>query len=101
MDNLPPMASYEVSVAVGIFATVAALLMVSNVQYYSPKNIKGQVPFIYMVGAILLFVVVAVYPPGMLFLVGLSYGSSGPIQALLRKLRARTSDSPGDLPGAT
>lgn len=89
VDNFPPMGSSEISIAVAIFATVAALLMVSNVQYYSPKNIKGRVPFMYMLGAVMLFVVVAVYPPGMLFLVGLAYGASGPIQALLRIARNR------------
>ena len=86
-DNLGPMESYEIAVAIGIFTTVTALLMVSNVRYYSPKNIKGRVPFMYMLAAVLLFIVVAVYPPGMLFLVGLVYGASGPVQAIVRKLR--------------
>lgn len=89
VDNFPPMESYEVSVLVGIFTAVAALLMVSNVQYYSPKNIKGRVPFPYMLGAVLLFIVVAVYPPGMLFLVGLAYGASGPLGAIMRLVRKK------------
>ena len=83
-DNFPPMESLEISVMVGVFATVVALLMVSNVRYYSPKNIKGRVPFPMMLGAVLLFAVVAVYPPGVLFCVGLAYGASGPVQAILR-----------------
>lgn len=93
VDNLPPMDSFQVSVAVGGFATLAALLMVSNVQYYSPKNIKGRVPFMYMLGAVMLFVVVAIYPPGMLFCVGLVYGASGPLQWLLRRFRQPAEDS--------
>lgn len=93
VDNLPPRESFEVAVAVGIFATVAALLMVSNVQYYSPKNIKGRVPFVYMLGAVMLFVVVAVYPPGMLFCVGLAYGLSGPVQAGMRMLNKRNESA--------
>ena len=92
VDNFPPMESFRVSVLVGVFATVMALLMVSNVRYYSPKHIKGRVPYPYMLGAVLLFIVVAVYPPGMLFLVGLVYASSGPIQALLRLAGKTTSD---------
>ncbi|MEM7290779.1 MAG: CDP-diacylglycerol--serine O-phosphatidyltransferase, partial [Pseudomonadota bacterium] len=84
VDNLPPMESMQVSVAVAVIASVSALLMVSNVRYYSPKNIKGRVPFMYMLGAVLLFIVVAIYPPGMLLLVGLAYSASGPLQALLR-----------------
>lgn len=93
VDNLPPMESFQISVLVGVFATVAALLMVSNVQYYSPKNIKGRVPFPYMLGAVMLFIVVAVYPPGMLFLVGLAYGSSGPAQSVFRFATNRTKEA--------
>ena len=87
------MESMEVSVLVGFFTTVVAFLMVSNIQYFSPKNIKGRVPFPIMVGAVLLFIVVAIYPPGMLFCVGLAYGVSGPIQALLRLIREKDNAS--------
>ena len=84
VDNLGAMESMEVSVIVAILTTLVAILMVSNVQYYSPKNIKGRVPFIYMLGMVLLFVVVAIYPPGMLFCVGLAYACSGPLHSLFR-----------------
>ena len=94
VDNLGAMDSIQVSIAVAVFATVAALLMVSNVRYYSPKNIKGRVPFIYMLGAVMLFIVVAIYPPGMLFCVGLAYGASGPLQALLRLVRVGKESTP-------
>ncbi len=87
VDNLPPMESIQVSILVGVFATVVSLLMVSNVRYYSPKNIKGRVPFPYMLGAVMLFIVVAVYPPGMLLMVGLVYGCSGPLQSVVRLIR--------------
>jgi CDP-diacylglycerol--serine O-phosphatidyltransferase len=93
VDNFPPMESVEVSVLVAIFTTVVAFLMVSNVKYFSPKNIKGRVPFPIMLVAVLLFIVVAVYPPGMLFCVGLAYGLSGPIQALLRLVRGKDNAS--------
>lgn len=93
VDNLGPMENMQISVLVAVFASVAALLMVSNLEYYSPKNIKGRVPFMYMLGAVMLFIVVAIYPPGMLFLVGLAYGFSGPLQALLRKIGKQEADS--------
>ena len=86
-NNLGAIEGTQISVLVAIIASVMALLMVSNVRYYSPKNIPGRVPYRYLIGAVLLFVVVAIYPPGMLFCVGLAYASSGPIQALLRKAR--------------
>ena len=73
--------------------------MVSNFKYYSPKNIKGRVPFPYMLGAVLLFIVVATYPPGMLFCVGLAYGVSGPIQALLRFTRGKDNSPEDNSPG--
>lgn len=91
VDNLAPLDSMQVSIAVGVLSSVLALLMVSNVRYYSPKNIKGRVPFIYMLGAVMLFIVVAVYPPGMLFCVGLAYASSGPVHALYRIVRERNA----------
>jgi hypothetical protein len=40
-----------------------------------------------MVTIVFLFVVVAVYPPGMLLIIGLTYAASGPIGSLLRKRR--------------
>ena len=87
VDNLGAMESARVSISVALIATVVALLMVSNVRYYSPKNIKGRVPFIYMIGTVLLFVVVAIYPPGMLLCVGLVYALSGPLQSFIRVLK--------------
>lgn len=89
VDNLPVMDSVQVSIAIAVVTVVAALLMVSNLRYYSPKNIKGRVPFIYMLGAVMLFIVIAVYPPGMLFCVGIVYGASGPVQALLNFARSK------------
>lgn len=92
IDNLPPRDDIRIAVLVGLLATVTALLMVSNIRYFSPKHIKSRVPFPYMLGAVLLFVVVTLYPPGMLFLVGLAYGISGPVQALIRLAKTRNSD---------
>ena len=84
VDNFAPMESFEVAVLVGLLASALALLMVSNLRYYSPKNIKGRVPFFYMLGAVLVFVVVAIYPPGVLFSLGIVYALSGPLQAAYR-----------------
>ncbi len=96
VDNLSPVESTEAIIAIGVFVGVTALLMVSNVRYYSPKNIKGRVPFIYMVGAVLLFIVVAAYPPGVLFCVALAYAASGPIQAVQRLLQDKSQITEGE-----
>lgn len=86
VDNFDPEVSIQFSIFIAVFVMVAALLMVSNVRYYSPKNLnfKGRVPFIYMLVVVFLFVVVAIYPPGVLLCIGLVYGLSGPVHALLR-----------------
>lgn len=87
VDNFDPVVSIQYSVVIAVFVAIFALLMVSNIRFYSPKQIdlKGRVPFIYMLGIVLVFVVVAIYPPGVLFAMGLTYCCSGPIQALYRR----------------
>ncbi len=87
VDNFEPAVNLQFSVFLAAIVTVMAVLMVSNIRYYSPKsiNLKGRVPFIYTLGIVLLFVVIAVYPPGVLLLLGIIYGFSGPVQALLRR----------------
>ncbi|MCH7742708.1 MAG: CDP-diacylglycerol--serine O-phosphatidyltransferase [Proteobacteria bacterium] len=97
VDNFDPVVSIQFSVFMAVFVAVLALLMVSNIRYYSPKNLnlKGRVPFIYMLGIVLIFVVVAVYPPGVLFGLGFVYGCSGPIRALFRKKTPEQNDIGG------
>ena len=70
-----------------IVTVLLGLLMVSNVRYYSPKSLdlKAGIPFAGMLGIIALFALVAANPNVVLLLIGIMYGSSGPIQGLLRK----------------
>ena len=100
VDNFDPAVSIQFSVLMAVLVAVLALLMVSNIQYYSPKhiNLKGRVPFIYMLGIVLIFVVVAIYPPGVLFSLGFVYCCSGPIQALLRKRKSKATSDNTDEP---
>ncbi len=70
-------------VAFGV--TVAAgLLMVSNVRYYSFKDLdfKGRVPFIAMLIMVLVFVLVSTDPPRVLFGAFMLYALSGPVTTL-------------------
>ncbi|MBD3647705.1 MAG: CDP-diacylglycerol--serine O-phosphatidyltransferase [Pseudomonadales bacterium] len=94
-EHFGPPVSFELSVVAAIFVTIIALLMVSNIRYYSPKhiNLKGRVPFTYMVGVVLLFLIIFVDPPGVLFTIGIIYGFSGPIQAVLRRRRRAATES--------
>lgn len=73
-----------------LFVVAAAgLLMVSNIRYYSFKEIdlKGPVPFVVLLAIVLAFVVISVEPPVMLLLLFATYVSSGPVMAGMRKMR--------------
>ncbi len=79
--------------------TVAAgLLMVSNIRYYSFKTIdfKGKVPFFFLLVALLIFVLVTIDPPKVLFLVFAGYAVSGLVSTvlLLRRAPKRKGDEP-------
>ncbi|ROR35091.1 CDP-diacylglycerol--serine O-phosphatidyltransferase [Inmirania thermothiophila] len=73
--------------------TIAAgLLMVSNIRYYSFKDIdlKGRVPFMAAVAVAVLFAVVFVQPAVVLFTMAAVYALSGPVWTVagLRRRRA-------------
>ncbi|MCB1644132.1 MAG: CDP-diacylglycerol--serine O-phosphatidyltransferase [Pseudomonadales bacterium] len=86
MDNLPPEVSLEVAFIMAGLTIVAAALMISNIRYYSPKQIDmHRVPFMYMVPVVVVFALIVANPPVMLLLCAYVYGASGPAQALWRK----------------
>lgn len=72
---------------VAFVITAVGLLMVSNVRYYSFKDIdlKNRVPFIVLLAAVLLLAIIAINPATMLLILFVSYGASGPVYAALRK----------------
>lgn len=67
---------------------LAALLMVSNLPYYSFKNIslKGRVPFAMLLVFIFFAMLIATDPPTFLFGFGLIYAASGIVLYVYRKL---------------
>ena len=71
---------------------VVAGLMVSNIRFYSFKDLdlRGRVPFMTILVVVVLFVLVSSDPPLVLFLGTLAYAASGPILTLwsIRKRRA-------------
>ncbi len=95
LDNMDSVVGAEVAGPIAVVVSLLALLMVSNIRYYSPKHIdmSGRVPFIYLLVAVLLFVVVAMYPPGVLLLIGLAYSISGPIHAIVRRRKIIDTES--------
>ena len=70
---------------------VAGLMMVSNIRYYSFKTIdfKGKVPFFFLLVAVLIFVLVTLDPPKVLFLVFAGYAVSGLITTAWMLMRRR------------
>lgn len=94
-DVVPP---YEVSVLVAIATISIGLLMVSNLRYTSFKglNLRGRVPFIVMLAALLIFIVVTIKPPLVLLVMACLYCSSGPIMWLLSKRKAAVTASSAD-----
>jgi len=83
----------------GSFLTAAmGALMVSNVRYYSFKEVdfKNRVPFVAVVVVVLIFVVVSTDPPSVLFFGFLAYAASGPaltLYQLRRRRRARKNNA--------
>ena len=65
------------------------LLMVSNVSYYSFKdiNLRNKVPFVVVVLIILGFSLMTIDPPRVLFVIFAVYALSGPVMWLTRRYR--------------
>ncbi|MCP0914057.1 MULTISPECIES: CDP-diacylglycerol--serine O-phosphatidyltransferase [Legionella] len=82
---------FIVSMLAAIIAVIIGILMVSNVRYYSFKEVdfKGKVPFLYILLIVILFVAIAANPSGVLFLGFMLYALSGPVQTLLVIHRVR------------
>lgn len=67
-----------------LLSAAMGVLMVSNVRYYSFKEVdfKNRVPFVALILVVLLFVVVSSHPPSVLFFGFLVYVCSGPVVTL-------------------
>lgn len=74
-----------------IITILFGLLMVSSFRYRSFKdlNLKDKVPFIVILLIVLIYVLISIDPPEILFFIALLYGLSGPVMWLLRKWRLK------------
>lgn len=70
----------------------AGIMMVSNVSYYSFKDIDfhNKVPFIAMLVVVLVFVFTAIDPPIALFSGFMLYALSGPMLSIVRRFKKRS-----------
>ncbi|WP_115711260.1 CDP-diacylglycerol--serine O-phosphatidyltransferase [Legionella sainthelensi] len=74
-----------VAVLTAVLSLIASTLMVSNIRYYSFKEVdfKGKVPFLYVLVMIILFVAIAADPSFVLFVGFTIYAISGVIMTLI------------------
>jgi len=79
-----------------ILIYLLAFLMVSNVKYYSFKelNLSQRMPFRLLVGLIFLFIVIAAEPTVTLFLLSSGYVLSGPVMSIIDRRRRLRSKEP-------
>ncbi|MFQ5757526.1 MAG: CDP-diacylglycerol--serine O-phosphatidyltransferase [Acidiferrobacterales bacterium] len=86
----------EISILALLVTVLAGVLMVSNIRYRSFKdlNLKGRVPFVTVLAVPLLFVLVFLDPPQVLFMFFLAYAASGPAVAAWKGLRRTPERQP-------
>nr|WP_298416141.1 CDP-diacylglycerol--serine O-phosphatidyltransferase [uncultured Halomonas sp.] len=72
-----------------LVVAAAGVLMVSNIRYYSFKDVdvKGPVPFVALLAIVFGFVVISIEPSVMLLALFGCYVASGPVMAVMRKVR--------------
>lgn len=82
----------QISVIAATITAVMAALMVSNIRYRSFKqfDFKDRVPFVTMLAVVLLFVLIAIEPPTVLFAGFFLFSLSGPILTLWDIKRVRS-----------
>lgn len=76
----------DIAWLVGILTAMGGLLMVSNVRYYSFKDLdmRGRVPFFVILLVVLVFAIISTDPSRILWVIFIAYSLSGPVQALWR-----------------
>jgi len=79
----------DVLVPASILTLCAGLLMVSSVRYNSFKAVKltGRVRFVSFAAVVGVIALIAINPPYFLFGIALTYAVSGPLLAVVRRLR--------------
>ncbi len=79
----------KISMIIALILVGLGILMVSNLRYYSFKEIdfKGHVPFFSILVVVLLFSVIAWDPPSVLFVMFFLYALSGPLYWLKNRKR--------------
>lgn len=76
----------NISIVSGLIVFFAALMMVSNIKYRSFKDfdVKSRVPFVVVIGVVLVFSLIYFDPARVLFLMATAFALSGPVSWLFR-----------------
>lgn len=92
-DNKIPVAAYGMPWVAAFLTLYAGITMVTNVPFYSFKdiNLRRSVPFAVLLLIVLAFVLISSDPPIVLFLLFVAYGLSGYVYWLWRKRGGRES----------
>src|SRR5436190_5505362 len=79
----------DISIFALLITVLAGVLMVSNIRYRSFKDLdmRGRVPFMTILAVPLVFVLIFIDPPQVLFAIFLGYAISGPLLVVVRWLR--------------
>lgn len=78
--------NFFICILAAIITVITAILMLSNLSYYSFKELdfSGKVPFLYLLVMLLLFMAVAAHPSGVLLFSFIIYACSAPYYALVK-----------------
>lgn len=79
----------ELAIPAFVLTVAVGILMVSNIFYYSFKeiNFKGKVPFVTILIVVLALALASIDPPKILFAIFFSYSLSGPVLSVVRRMR--------------
>jgi CDP-diacylglycerol---serine O-phosphatidyltransferase len=79
----------ELAVFAGCMTAIVGLLMIINVPYHSFKglDLRGRVPFMVVIGVVVIFGIVMVDPARILLLCAFIYALSGPCTAIYKIIR--------------
>jgi CDP-diacylglycerol--serine O-phosphatidyltransferase len=91
----------EISILALIITVLAGAAMVSNIRYHSFKHLdlKGRVPFMAVLAVVLLFVLISLDPPQVLFIIFLGYAMSGPVISIVKRI-SRSRHDEDQVPGS-
>lgn len=82
-----------VALVAGFITIATGFLMVSTVRYYSFKDLdlKSRIPFVRVLVMVIVFALISVDPPKILFFCFLLYAASGPLLTLIQKRKRRAA----------